>query len=101
MYNLYMSKQKTILLSLLILVLVLVLGFYVYQKNNSGPKPLTKEEIEAQQRADLMRYELDPTKQKTEMEQKAELELFAKPSTSSKLTEEEMRNILTSEEVGS
>ena len=47
-----MSKQKTILLSLLAFVLLSVVGFYVYQKNNSGLKTLTKEEIEAQQRAD-------------------------------------------------
>ncbi|MDQ3076384.1 MAG: hypothetical protein M3Q34_04650 [bacterium] len=92
-----MSKRNTILLSLLVLALLLAGGFYFFQKN-SGPRPLTQEEIEELQRKELMSYVVDPTNQKSEAEQKKELEQFVAPSSESPLTEEEMRKILTSEE---
>lgn len=95
-----MSKRKTIVwvLSLIVLLLAVIFaGFYLYKKN-SGPKPLTKEQIEEMQRQELMNYPVDLSKQKSEAEQKKDLQQFTTPANS-QLSEEEMRKVLTSPEV--
>ena len=85
------------LVPVVVLVALFLVGFYFYKKNSS-PKPLTKEQIEEQQRQELMSYKIDSANQKSEAEQKAELDKFAIPPGAGQLTEEEMRAALTSEE---
>lgn len=93
-----MSKQSTILrfvVPIILLIVILLLGFYLYQRNLN--RPLTKEEIEANQRKELMSYTIDPNKQKSEMEQRKDLEMFNNINSKSNISEDEMREMLSTE----
>lgn len=98
LYNSIMSKRNTILSFLvptLVLAVFVAAGFYFYYKNDNT---LTKEQIEAMQREELMRYSIDPSLVKSEEEQRKELQSFTINKNVPKLTEEEMRAQLTIEE---